>query len=84
MGPVNSIYSNYIDNKTVIIASVVGFIAYPIIKRIFEVALKVLAAFGDWISERPFAIRLHSVFCADCAENHKSHMTPQKKVDTGS
>lgn len=60
--------------QSLLIAGAVGFIAYPIIKRISKVAIAIFSSCREWISTRTFMIRLHSLVCDECARNHKRHM----------
>lgn len=51
-----------------------GAVCYPLIMKISKIALNILRSFREWFSSMTFSIRMHSLICDECAQNHKRHM----------
>ena len=99
---ISNVLNNSVDRfgvtKFGLVCIGVGFIGFPLVRKVADFATGVFNKFNDWWSKTTLGIRLHSLFCADCAEIHKTHMNPivnetasetpvdtsgQKKVPTG-
>lgn len=92
---ISNVLHNSVDRfgitKYGIVCVSIGFVGYPLLKKVADLAIFVFNKIKEWWSKTTIGIRLHSLFCKDCAENHKLHMeTPlpideagQKKVNSG-
>lgn len=70
----NNAIQNFGAGKVVLVSVAVGMACYPLVKKICSIALTVLKNIYQWVSERPLSIRLHSLVCDECAQNHRQHM----------
>lgn len=71
---INEALVNIGSTNLVLTAGLVGFLAYPVVVRICRVAKAVFALASEWVAKRTFIVHLHSLFCDECAQNHKRHM----------
>ena len=75
----NSI-SSYGSSVVVGASVLVGIVGYPVIKKIAAVALSILGKVRDYFADSAISIRMHSLWCNQCAENHRRHMDVTLKV----
>jgi hypothetical protein len=52
----------------------VGVGAYPLVKKIIELAKVAFTKIAEYFSKIPFVVRFKSLFCDDCAIRHRMHM----------
>jgi hypothetical protein len=76
--------SNFISaqHPLVVVGSavVIGILARPLIAKIVRIALDIFSSITSWIGNRTIVLRLRSLFCADCASNHKNHLNPRPVI----
>ena len=59
---------------TIAITLVIGALSYPVIKRITQVALGALVNLFHTINQSNFVVRLKSMNCHQCSDNHRNHL----------
>ena len=60
------------------VSALVGFALFPLVYKVSQIAISMFKSIVDQIKERTFFIRMRSMTCAECAKNHKQHMSPNK------
>lgn len=60
---------------TVAVSLAIGMLSYPLIKKVTLAALEALGNLLQAINESAFIVRVKSMNCTLCADQHREHIT---------
>lgn len=77
---VNNAVQSYGAPAVIAGAFVIGVAAIPLLERIADVAERILKAVFQWTNEQIFFVRMRSLGCEVCAQNHRNHIQGAHEV----